>query len=123
MFHVSPKPCDGRVGSRRVGRAIVLAAVLVMGALTLAAPADAFVYWASNTTSSIGRANLDGTGVNETFITVGGHPQAVAVDGQYVYWSTIEPGTIGRAKLDGTDVDPNFISGLPDAEGIAVTNQ
>jgi hypothetical protein len=66
----------------------------------------------------IGRANLDGTGVNVHFIPVTNHPYGVAVDANHLYWinaapctSTCPPTTIARANLDGTEVDLNFISG------------
>jgi carbamate kinase len=43
-------------------------------------------HWAnSGRPGSIGRANLDGTGVNQTFITGAAQPDGVAVDGAHVY--------------------------------------
>ena len=54
---------------------------------------------------TIGRANLDGTGVDQSFITGADGPHGVAVDGQHIYWAN-SPGAIGRANLDGTGVDP-----------------
>lgn len=63
----------------------VLGALALM-ALGLPASAGAYVYWAGGTT--IGRAGLDGMGVNESFIPVSGGagaPYGVAVDGSYVY--------------------------------------
>ena len=84
------------------------------------------IYWADGgeTPPSIGRANLDGTGVEPHFIPTpeGFLPEGVAVDGDHVYWTTISEsfpragGSIGRANLDGTGVDQNFIilaDGLP----------
>ena len=72
-----------------------------------------YIYWASRAsggptaaTAAIGRANLDGTGVDESFIVTGWR-DAVAVDADHLYW-TSGPG-IGRADLDGTDVDKFFI--------------
>ena len=48
----------------------------------------AHVYWASGP-GSIGRANLDGTGVDQNFITRATSATAVvAVDGAHVYWTT-----------------------------------
>ena len=35
---------------------------------------------------TIGRANLDGTGVDPDFISGIGYPRGVAVDGAHVYW-------------------------------------
>ena len=50
---------------------LCLAALLAFTALALASAssADAFVYWANHDTSSIGRANNDGSGVNQTLVT------------------------------------------------------
>jgi hypothetical protein len=45
-------------------------------------PYDALVYWAIARTDTIGRANLDGTAADSTFIHLaGGFPNGVAVDG------------------------------------------
>ena len=78
------------------------------------------VYWANSGTGTIGRANLDGTGVNQSFITGAGSPAGVAVDGQHVYWANSGNGTIGRANLDGTGVDQSFITGASPPAGVAV---
>jgi hypothetical protein len=78
------------------------------------------LYWASSD-GTIGRANLDGTGVNNTFITGASRPCGVAVDGAHIYWaSDAAAGTIGRAKLDGTGVNQSFITGATFACGVAV---
>jgi virginiamycin B lyase len=86
------------------------------------------IYWSDALLRSIGVANLDGTGVNRTFIPAAGSPQGVAVQGNFVYWvnsptSSDPTGTIGRAKLDGTGVNQDFITvgGVPFA--IAVDGQ
>ena len=92
--------------------------------LCLAAPADAYVYWAnsiSSTTSTIGRVSLDGSSVNQNFITATG-AFGVAVDAQHVYW-TNSTGTIGRANLDGSGVNQSFIAGAGDPSGVAVDGQ
>ena len=102
-----------------VRRAALVLAVLTAATLILVARADAAVYWASATGHQIGRANLDGTGVNTNFITGLGQPAGVAVDGAHVYWSDNTTNTIGRANLDGSGVNTNFITNAP-AEGIVV---
>ena len=56
------------------------------------------VYWANSGNGTIGRANLDGTGVDQSFITGANCPAGVAVDGQYLYWANGGNGTIGRAQ-------------------------
>jgi hypothetical protein len=89
----------------------------------LAARADAFVYWPTSTNGTIGRANLDGSGVNQSLITGLVDPTDVAVDGQHIYWSSYYSGVIGRANLDGTGVNPTFITGLNGPLAVAVDGQ
>ena len=52
----------------------------------LAASANAYVYWSNFAGSSVGRAGLDGGGVNESFVAA---PQAagIAVDAHFLYWA------------------------------------
>jgi virginiamycin B lyase len=52
-------------------------------------------YWTSAATATVGRANLDGTGVDQSFITGARTPFGVAVDGAHVYWAN-------RGGLSGT---------------------
>ena len=54
----------------------------------------AHVYWANLSTDAIGRANLDGTGVNQSFIT-GANPVGVAVDAAHVYWANADAARSG----------------------------
>ena len=70
------------------------------------------IYWSGGDaeTSSIGRANLDGSAENSSFIT-GIYPTGVAVDAGHVYWSDQVSDTVGRANIDGTGADPAFITG------------
>jgi len=86
------------------------------------------IYWTNPGSGTIGRANLDGTAVNERFITgAGNFPTRVAVDGQHVYWTTWtmgavpSTGTIGEANLDGTNVNNNLIFSANSPVGVAVT--
>ena len=106
------------------------------------------IYWAAAcssdpipspcTSGAIGRAKLDGTGVDQSLID-GVNPGDIAVDAEHIYWTwsdcdggwglggsgcTIDeladpPGGIARANLDGTDVDQSFVSGV-DAGSLAV---
>ncbi len=107
------------------GMLALLAALLVL-ALAFAPRAEAFVYWTNLAHNTIGRANLDGTGVDQSFIKtpVGA---GLAVDGAHVYWSfwgttNQEPynGRIGRANLDGTGVDKSFIPNAGRPMSVAV---
>jgi uncharacterized protein YfaP (DUF2135 family) len=81
------------------------------------------VYWANFTSNRIGEANLDGTDVNESFISGADGPVGVAVDGQHVYWANADGNTIGEANLDGTGVNENFITGASQPDGVAVDGQ
>jgi hypothetical protein len=88
------------------------------------AVAGKYIYWIDfvegATPVAIGRANLDGTGVNKRFIT--GRPAngcGIAVAGGYIYWTNggfvKSRYAIGRANLDGTGVNQRFIrtAGIP----------
>jgi virginiamycin B lyase len=81
------------------------------------------IYWTHS--GAIGRAKLDGTGVQESFILSDdpgglrlGPAVDVAVDARYVYWT--QGFTIARANLDGTDVDQNFITEPDTPVGLAL---
>src|SRR5690348_4962902 len=49
--------------------------------------ASAFVYWTNRNSNTIGRANVDGSGVNQSFITGANDPFEVVVDGASIYWT------------------------------------
>ena len=73
------------------------------------------IYWGTFTglgsqsnSGPIGRANLDGTGLNRQFISGAANASSVAVDARHIYWTSPD-GSIGRANLDGTGVDQRFI--------------
>jgi virginiamycin B lyase len=86
----------------------LLAAMLLVLPLVLAPRADAYVYWAKGTVGhSIGRANLNGTGVEQGFIREQRQLFDLAVNDRHIYWSRYGD-SIGRAKLDGTGVVPDF---------------
>jgi len=77
--------------------------------------------------STIGRANLDGSGVDQRFITGASNPCGVAVDATHIFWAnpaTIwagnAAGTIGRANLDGSGVSQRFVPAAGQACGVAV---
>jgi hypothetical protein len=84
------------------------------GGATGIAVDDDHVYWTASAPSvlnSIGRADLDGGGIDATLI--GGptrSPAAVAVKGAHIYWSEPLNDSIGRANLDGSGVEQGFIS-------------
>jgi hypothetical protein len=77
------------------------------------------IYWANQGSGTIGEANLDGTNVNQRFITGGDFPYGLAIDGQHIYWTNQASGTIGEANLDGTNVNQSLISGADGPFAIA----
>jgi hypothetical protein len=87
--------------------------------MAFAPRAGAYVYWTNS--DSIGRAKLDGTGVDQHFIAAV-EPLGIAVDRSYIYWSDSTTRKIGRANLDGTGANPDFITipGLCLPRGVAV---
>jgi hypothetical protein len=102
-------------------RAIFLAAlVAVMFAVALPASAGAFVFWTHNNSPNlIGRAGLDGSAPNQSFISGESYfAPGVAADGSHIYWT--DNGKIGRANADGTGVNQNFVPGATAVRGIAV---
>jgi hypothetical protein len=103
---------------RRARKAVLVGLVAVIALLVLPPLASAnFVYWASGGQTTIGRAKLNGTGVNNAFISGLSNVGGVAVDSKFIYWTqgTGATSSIGRANLDGSGVNPNFI---PHASGI-----
>ena len=107
----------------RIRRAALLVAVVVIASLASASSADGFVYWANvgaGTGTTIGRANLDGSSPNQSFITGASGPCGVAVNSSHIYWANSSTGTIGRANLDGTSPDQNIVSGADTPCGVAV---
>jgi hypothetical protein len=81
---------------------------------------DSYVYWANRGDQTIGRARLDGSEVEQSFIAVPAPPCGVAVDGSHLFWASPEGGSIGRAGIDGSAPQPDFITGVGYACGVAV---
>jgi hypothetical protein len=74
-----------RTGGVVMGRGRTLAFAAVLAAMLfgcLTARADAFVYWTNNV--ALGRANLDGSGVNQNLLGVALGVIGVAVDDQHI---------------------------------------
>ena len=91
--------------------AAVLAATIALLALPPLASAN-FVYWANTGTgNSIGRAKINGTGLNNGLVPGLSNVHGVAVDSKFIYWTQGSGATssIGRANLDGSSPNPNFI--------------
>jgi hypothetical protein len=75
------------------------------------------IYWSTGNT--IGRASIDGTGVNKSFIAGTHNVRGIAVQGGHIYWGNAETNQIGRADLDGTGVNQSFIATTGVPEGVA----
>jgi streptogramin lyase len=71
----------------------------------------AHIFWRQGTT--IGRANIDGSGVNASFLTGVGNilrgASSLASDGTHIYWAN-GSGGISRANVDGSGVNASFIA-------------
>jgi virginiamycin B lyase len=115
-------PTGGRGRRASIGVIVALAFVLT---IVFASSAQAYVYWTSHDAGFIGRANLDGTNSDQTFIVGARAPSAVAADAQHLYWTNPNrnTNTIGRADLDGTNVTQSFITGVHSPSGVAVDAQ
>jgi hypothetical protein len=103
---------------KRTGKAVAVVLLATIALLALPPLANAnFVYWASEGQTTIGRAKLNGSSVNNAFIAGLSNVGGVAVDSKYIYWTQGSTATssIGRANLDGSGVNPNFI---PHASGV-----
>lgn len=70
---------------------------------------DGYVYWANFHSGTIGRARINGTGVDPRFIVGASNPVGIAVTSEFVYWTNSFQGTIGRADIDGRHVNQSFI--------------
>ena len=80
----------------------------------------AFIYWTNTWSGTIGRANLDGSGVNNSFITGLSLPSGLAVDANFIYWGANSSNSIGRANVNGTGASETFITGANGPVGVAV---
>jgi hypothetical protein len=82
---------------------------------------SSYIFFGDNNSGQrveLGRANLDGTNVNETFLQPTGDSDTLlsglAADNSYVYWGeSVRPtqgeSVIGRATVSGTNDNPTFI--------------
>jgi hypothetical protein len=79
------------------------------------------IYWCDSTNNSIGRAKLDGTSAELSFITGCHFPYGIAVDGSHIYWCNSSTNCIGRSTLAGGTVEQEWIKEkLKNPRGIAV---
>jgi hypothetical protein len=114
---------QGRTALERRFTAFWLCALVFASAMVAAPKADAFIYWVNFSGDTIGRANNDGTGVNNSWVSLSGPsvPCGVAVNGTHIYWGDrAASGRVGRANIDGTGVNENLITGLSGTCGVDV---
>ena len=109
---------------------MVLAALSTLLVFCFAHRAEAFVNWVEDG-DAIGRANLDGSGVDRTFInqdTDASFVRGVTVNDGGLFWtspygctSSSKPDSLGHASLGGTGIDQSFVkSPTACGSGIAV---
>ena len=106
--------------NRRLPALVVVLLTVLVVTSAFGSRAEAFVYWSD---FSIGRANPDGSGIDDAFIRTGrGQVCGLATDSTHIYWTSrgSRTNTIGRANLDGSDVRRSFITGANDPAGVAV---
>jgi hypothetical protein len=104
-------------------RVSFVALMLVTASCAFAAPAGAtgYLFWGNSGDSTIGRAERNGTNVNQAFSTANGPPAGVAVTPASVYWNW--GSAIGRANVDdGTVVTQDFVSGLTTGTALAASS-
>ena len=85
---------------------------------------NSYIYWTSangGSATTIARASLDGTDVNNEFITGALNPCGIAVNSSYIYWAGDVGTSIGRANIDGTGANQEFIETGNGVCGVAVT--
>jgi virginiamycin B lyase len=118
---VSARNCAPRRRPRRFTFPLIV--VIVGTVLTLPSSAGAYVYWANYGLAmgtTVGRADLGGTGVTQSFMSAPNSPTGVAVDDQHLYWTNPAVGTIGRANLDGTGANQFFVTTATSPISVAV---
>ena len=99
---------------RRWGTRALLSAVLVFAGACIMVPAvqaaqpPLQIYWSNLNAGTIGRANLDGTGANQSFINLGlgARVFGLAVDSQHIYWTDPDSGLPGLQQRSGRHGQP-----------------
>jgi len=71
-----------------------------------------YLYFSRCEDDTIGRVHLNGTGIDQSLITIANRScaQGLAVGGGHLYWTELGMGTIGRANLDGTHANLRWLS-------------
>lgn len=111
--------------SSRTKKAGLALAIGAAAAVAYASPALSanYLYWSQNaspsTSSTVGRANIDGTGANASFAAAGGTVGGIAYNDTHIYWAG--PNGVSRANIDGTGVTLIYSGAV--APGLAIDSQ
>ncbi|MET0810067.1 MAG: DUF5050 domain-containing protein [Thermoleophilaceae bacterium] len=105
--HIYWSESYGRIGRANLdGSAVDASLVRGTGECPAVAVDASHIYWTRRDNPvGIGRANLDGSSPNQTFIDLNflENPCGIAVDSSHIYWSGASPAnSITRANLDGS---------------------
>ena len=106
------RPTDrGRAVGLTLGAVFALLTALLVSSLAFAPRAEAYIYWTNIDTQTMGRAKLNGTGVELGFLDVTRGP--MTVDARHIYWVTGKNGDkVARARIDGTGIDRSYVTGI-----------
>jgi Protein of unknown function (DUF3089)/Divergent InlB B-repeat domain len=87
------------------------------GSVSAPPAAASYIYWTNSGNNTIGRANIDGSGVNQSFFGVPERPTQMAIDAGHLYWCTSKG--VARATIEGSGVEPSFLPEPPGGGGCA----
>jgi PASTA domain len=100
---------------------------IVLALLAAAPAAHAYVYWTnigpgiSNNGTTLGRADLDGSGVTHSLVTSAAAPDGMVVYASRLYWANTKSNSIGRANLNGSNTNPAFIPNATSGNSVIPT--
>lgn len=111
---MSRRGCLWRSGlsiRQRAWLALLGVATTVAFSLGAVAQAEAYIYWPSNSSHTIGRADLDGSGAESSYVTDPFGSCGLAVDGNYLYFPSGTPseGFLSRAGLATRGTESVFV--------------
>jgi sugar lactone lactonase YvrE len=78
------------------------------------------IYWANPSEAAIGRANVSGASVVQSFIAGAGEAGGLASDAEHLYWTDAAAGRVVRAPLAGGSTEATFITNLAGPQALAV---
>jgi len=121
----SPAELHGSALRRSAAVVGVISAIVTWGwsATSAGFAAPAHIYWTNGSNGTIGEANLNGTEVNQAFITGASVPEGIVVHARSIYWANFSSAAIGRANLEGKEVNQAFIKAASEPTGVAADAQ